>query len=277
MTRGAHVKDAQDVRPWYLAAMTWELEPRDAVVVVHMRSNKVNRMNPAMFVDAQVAFDRLDAEFPGRPVVLTGDGATFSAGLDFAHVFPLFQRGDQTEIGAFFAEFRGMIVRILTAPRRTVAAVNGHAFAGGFILACACDARVLAHGPARLALNEVPIGIPMPSTYVEIVRHALGSRFAIEATLEGRIYDVAEVAAEGFARTVAPPERLLEAAIAVATIPGLPDTAVAYAGAKRSLLGPLMALLDGPSRALDAACFAEVASPASARAQLAAAARLKAR
>ena len=71
--------------------MTWDLEPRGGAVVVRMRSNSVNRMNPALFEDMHRAFDALDRDHPRAPVVLAGEGSTFSAGLDFNHVFPLFR------------------------------------------------------------------------------------------------------------------------------------------------------------------------------------------
>src|SRR6185295_17885655 len=78
-------------------------------------------------------------------------------------------------------------LRIFTYPRPTIAAINGHAFAGGLITALACDYR-LATPHARLCLNEVPIGIPMPSTYVEIIRYSIGVSSASELVLFGREY-----------------------------------------------------------------------------------------
>jgi enoyl-CoA hydratase len=62
---------------------------------------------------------------------------------------------------------------LFTFPRPKVAAINGHAYAGGLITALACDYRV-AIDTAQFSLNEVPIGIPMPSIYIEIMRHAIG-------------------------------------------------------------------------------------------------------
>ncbi|NEU97101.1 enoyl-CoA hydratase-related protein [Bradyrhizobium uaiense] len=59
-------------------------------------------------------------------------------------------------------------------PRPTVAAINGHAYAGGFITAIDYDHRIASKGPLQFALNEVPIGIPMPAVYCEIIKHAIG-------------------------------------------------------------------------------------------------------
>jgi enoyl-CoA hydratase len=70
--------------------------------------------------------------------------------------------------------FRETNLRIFKYPRPTVAAINGHAIAGGLITALDCDFRVAARKPSKFGLNEVPIGIPMPAAYVEIIRYTLG-------------------------------------------------------------------------------------------------------
>jgi enoyl-CoA hydratase/carnithine racemase len=59
-----------------------------------------------------------------------------------------------------------------------VAAINGHAYAGGLITAFDCDHRIAAEGALQFALSEVPIGIPMPALYCEIIKHAVGPRVA---------------------------------------------------------------------------------------------------
>ena len=156
--------------------MSWNIEPRGEAVIVTMRSNPVNKMNPEFFDDLHEALDRVERDHPRKSMVLTAEGATFSAGLDFEDVFPRFARADPDEITAWFAYFRKSILRMFELPRRTVAALNGSAFAGGLILAFCCDHRIAAGGRARFTLNEVAIGIPMPGVYVEIVRHAVGTR-----------------------------------------------------------------------------------------------------
>ena len=87
--------------------MPWTIERKhDHVAVVTMNTNKVNAQNPVFFADLHAAFDRLEAEFSGCAVVLTGTGAVFSAGLDFDHHFPLFARRSLNEIDAWFEAYR---------------------------------------------------------------------------------------------------------------------------------------------------------------------------
>lgn len=228
--------------------MPWTIERRhDHVVVVTMNTNKVNAQGPAFFAQLHQAFDRLEVEFGDCGVVLTGTGAAFSAGLDFDHHFPLFARRSLKEIDAWFDAYRATNLRLFTYPRPTVAAVNGHAYAGGLITALACDHRVAAEGPLQFSLNEVPIGIPMPAVYCEIIKHAVGPRVANELTLFGQIYDLAAAARMGVISRTAAPEKLLDEAVAwAALVP--PDCHPAYAFAKRALQATTMAAIDAAAR-----------------------------
>jgi enoyl-CoA hydratase len=256
--------------------MTWTVEARTESVVVTMRSNPVNKMNPAFFDDLHDALDRVENEHPRKPMVLTAEGPTFSAGLDFEDVFPRFERRNYDEIAAWFDRFRGSILRVFALPRRTVAAVNGNAYAGGLILALCCDHRIAATGKGRYALNEVVVGIPMPGVYVEIVRHAVGTRVAAELVLDCRLYDVEEALANGFVHSVTAPERLLEVAVAKASAIG-DDAFSAYAASKAAVLAPTLQRIQGPAREFDAAAIQAVMQPDSQRAQQAAISRLKAK
>ena len=194
--------------------MPWTIERKhDHVVVVTMTTNKVNAQNPAFFGDLHAAFDRLEKEFSDCAVVLTGTGAVFSAGLDFDHHFPLFARRSLQEIDAWFDAYRATNLRLFTYPRPTVAAINGHAYAGGLITALGCDHRIATDGPLQFSLNEVPIGIPMPAVYCEIIKYAAGPMAASELTLFGQIYDLTAVVRMGFVQKTAPPDKLLGAAV----------------------------------------------------------------
>jgi enoyl-CoA hydratase len=228
--------------------MPWTIErTHDHVALVTMNTNKVNAQNPAFFADLHAAFDRLDTEFGACAVVLSGSGNVFSAGLDLDHHFAMFARRNLEEIDDWFASYRTTNLRLFTYPRPTVAAINGHTYAGGFITAIACDYRVAAEGALQLALNEVPIGIPMPAAYCEIINYAIGSRAGSELTLFGQVHDLEAATRMGVVQKIVPPERLLEAAIArAALVP--PDCYPAFAFSKRALQATTIAAIDAAAR-----------------------------
>src|SRR5262245_17682571 len=102
-------------------------------------------------------------------LILTGTGSIFSAGVDLFRL---------TEEGAdYVRRFLPLLSRFLRTlfsfPRPVVAAVNGHAIAGGCVIALACDARLMAEGDATIGLPELLVGVPFPTAAREIVRFAV--------------------------------------------------------------------------------------------------------
>src|SRR6266542_3881366 len=83
--------------------MSWTIERRGRVAVVTMRTNPVNAQNRAFFADLHDAFDRLERDHADSPVVLTGTGTRFSAGLDLGEHFPLFA-GDPAAVASWFRD-----------------------------------------------------------------------------------------------------------------------------------------------------------------------------
>jgi enoyl-CoA hydratase len=197
--------------------VSWTIEQRGRVAVVTMTTNPVNAQNRAFFADLHEAFDRLEGDHPDSPVVVTGTGARFSAGLDLGEHFSLFA-GDRAAVASWFRDYRATNMRLFTYPRPTVAAVNGHAFAGGLITAAACDYRVAVAEGARFGLNEVPIGIPMPAVYVRMLSYAWGDPVAARTCLLGEIFSPAEAHALGMVHELAPAAGLLDRAVAVAEL-----------------------------------------------------------
>ena len=245
--------------------MPWEIERRGNVAIVTMTTNKVNAQNPSFFDDLHNAFHRLEADFADCAVVLTGRGKVFSAGLDFDHHFPLFARRSISEIDEWFKAYRATNLRIFQYPRPTVAAINGHAYAGGLITALDCDLRIAADGPLEFALNEVPIGIPMPAVYVEIIKYATGSKTAAEMTLFGRVYDADAALRLGVLHQVVPADELMDEAVRAAASVDT-DCHPAYAFAKRALQADTLTAIDAAAQ-LDAEALSEAMShPGSLRA-----------
>jgi enoyl-CoA hydratase/carnithine racemase len=183
--------------------VSWTIERRGRVAVVTMTTNPVNAQNRAFFADLHDVFDRLERDHPDSPVVLTGTGRRFSAGLDLDEHFRLFA-GDPAAVGPWFAGYRETNMGLFTYPRPTVAAVNGHAFAGGLITAAVCDHRIAVPDEASFGLNEVPIGIPMPAVYVRMLAYAWGEPVAARTCLLGEIFTPVQAHALGLVRELIP-------------------------------------------------------------------------
>jgi len=195
--------------------MSWTIERRGRVAVVTMMTNRVNAQNRAFFADLHDALDRLERDHADSPVVLTGNGTRFSAGLDLDEHFRLFA-GDPAAVGTWFRDYRETNMRLFTYPRPTVAAVNGHAFAGGLITAAVCDHRIAVIDCAKFGLNEVPIGIPMPAVYVRMLAYAWGEPVAARTSLLGETFTPAQAHELGMVHELVSPEDLLDRAVAIA-------------------------------------------------------------
>lgn len=116
-----------------------------------------------------------------RPILLTGEGESFSAGLDLKEVAGL----DRASMGAFLALLEQLVVRLFQHPAPTAAAVNGHAIAGGCVLVQCCDLRVgTTSARARIGLNEVAIGLRFPPRTLRAMAHRIPARHR-EAVLLG--------------------------------------------------------------------------------------------
>src|SRR5262245_61746772 len=230
--------------------MTWDIEVKDGCAVVCMNTNKVNVQNDRFFADLHGALDRLERDFSELPVVLTGQGDVFSAGIDFQYSFDIFGSGRPDTIREWYRAYRETNLRIVQYPRPTVAAVKGHAMAGGLITALGCDFRVAARKPAKFGLNEVPIGIPMPAAYVEIIKYALGDQVGALTTLRGKLYDLDEAYRLGFFHEVVEADQLLSTAVAYARCI-TPDSNTAYAMSKKALQDGALRQIHERSAALD--------------------------
>ena len=120
-------------------ATGYRLEVVDGLAEIHLASAKANAMGPATLAALDAALAEAEAG-PARGVVLTGYDRFFSAGLDLVALYDL----DRPALDAFMREFDRVMLRAFTFPRPLVAAVSGHAVAGGCVLALAADAQVLA-------------------------------------------------------------------------------------------------------------------------------------
>jgi len=183
-----------------------EVERDGAVALIFLNRPKVNALDPA-FVEAILARWRQFATDPGVGAVVLASRRerVFSAGFDLKvlHALP------RERFASFIEGFATLYRELFTGELPVVAAVDGHAVAGGAILALACDRRIFAAGEGRFGVTEVDLALPLPPGVLHLLRAAGGEGPTAEAALFGRLYTPEEAHAAGFAdRLVAPGEAL---------------------------------------------------------------------
>jgi enoyl-CoA hydratase len=160
-------------------------------------------------------------------IVLTGNGRAFSAGVNLKRLM----EDDLSYTSEFLDMLSGAILEVFLHPRPVIAAIDGHAIAGGFILASACDLRLMSAG--LTGMTELKVGVPLPSILREIARHSLG-HYTQSLVLSGDLINAQRAYEIGFVDAVVEPEKLLDEAIARAALLAAVPTAT-YALTKRTL------------------------------------------
>jgi enoyl-CoA hydratase len=204
---------------------------QDGLALVQLTCGKANALNPRSLAAVERAF--AEAEGGGaRGVVLTGYDRFFSAGLDLVHLYEI----ERDAMDGFMARFDAIMLRVFAFPRPVVAAVNGHAVAGGAVLALACDSRVMGAGAGRFGLNEIRLGVPFPASALEIVRHAVPGGSVERVLYEGDLFEPPVALAHGLVTEVADRDVTESARQACARLASAP--ADAFATIKMGLKGP---------------------------------------
>jgi len=190
-------------------------ENAEGLLIIHMSRGKANPINDVMVEELNAAFAEAANDGSVRGVILASDRPKFfSGGFDVSEVFSY----DRDTMTTFFGRFIDLYEGMIKLPKPVIAAVSGHAFAGGAVLALACDSRVMSEGNFGFALNEVNIGLVLPPGMIRMASGAVGVAKARELVLEGRPFTPAEALAAGLTSELAAPEAVLERAVARARV-----------------------------------------------------------
>ncbi len=182
------------------------IERNGTVALLRMENGKANAISAALL-------ERLDGLIKelgdARAVVITGQGTAFCAGLDLPALVDL----DRTTMRGFIRRFEDVILRIFELPIPVIAAVNGHAVAGGCVLALQADLRIGADRDARIGLNETRIGIGLPGPVLETLRWQIPGSSLTPLALEGRLVSPREALQLGLLHELVPEGELLDRAL----------------------------------------------------------------
>ena len=186
------------------------IEQHGSVFLLQM-DNGENRFNEPSIAALHAALDTAQSVEGPLALVTTGTGKFYSNGLDLDWLMTA-----GAAAGPFIEEVHRLLVRILEFPAITVAAVNGHAFAGGAMLASAHDFLFMREDRGYWCLPEVDLGLPLTDTMFRVVAAHIPATTMHEASLTGRRYDGPQMLAHGIAYRLVAEADLVSEAIAFA-------------------------------------------------------------
>jgi enoyl-CoA hydratase len=211
-----------------------EVKDLDGVRTLKLAHGKVSAMDLELGEALSAAI--ADAIAPSvKAVIITGSGSSFSAGVD---LFRLVQDGPDYA-RRFIPVLDEFLRAALTFPKPMVAAINGHAIAGGCILAAACDHRIMTEGNGRIGIPELAVGVPFPALPMQIMTARLGDGPLRDLVFSGRTVQIDEAKALGLIEEKCPAGMLLDRATEVAQrLAAIP--ALTFALTKEAFYAPIL-------------------------------------
>ncbi len=209
-----------------------QVEMREGVATISLARSATNPLSAELIAELRDTFRAAGSDSAIKSILLTSKEDKFlSIGFDIPALYPLDREGMQR----FFRLFNEVSLEIFALPKPTVAAIMGHAVAGGCILALLCDRRFIAGGRTLMGLNEVKLGVPVPCIADRIVRDLVGTRGAREILEEGEFYPADRLLEFGLVDRVLAADDLREGAWAeAARLGALPAAAFAAIKGERT-------------------------------------------
>jgi enoyl-CoA hydratase/carnithine racemase len=195
-----------------------------------------NRLNADSLERLNALLDELEATKGPLAVVLTGVGKFFSNGLDLERF-----GANPAEFAATLDELERTIGRLLLFPAYTVAAINGHCFAGGALLSCAFDYRVMRDDRGYWCMNEAEIGLSLDAKLWSILAHRLPRATALVVATTAKRFNGSDALQGGIVEAITSEDEVLPLGI---------DVALRYATLDRATLAKHKYLAHGDEAAL---------------------------
>jgi enoyl-CoA hydratase/carnithine racemase len=222
-----------------------ELSERGGVTVVTMVHGRANALDIEFCEAIAAQFDKL-RDAPARAVVLTGQGRMFSAGVDLIRL----SAGGAPYVRRFLPALHWLYAAVFFFPKPVVAAVNGHAIAGGCILQACADKRIATKDGGRIGVTELLVGVPFPALPFEIMRATTPPRYLADGMYSGATFPPDAALTRGLIDGIADGPALLDRAVAAAqALAALSPKA--FAQTKRQIRQPVIDALDRHGKRID--------------------------
>jgi len=202
--------------------------------VIELHRGKVNALNGKVVKELRDIFKQLENDNDISAIILTGRGSFFSFGFDI----PEFMDYSREAFREYLLSFTALYRYLFLYPKPIIAAINGHAIAGGCMLVTPCDYRIMVTGKSKISLNEITFGSSLFAGSIEILKFCTGQRNAEIIAGTGKMFTPDEAHKIGLVDEVVPPENLLPQAQKIAAEYGN-RSGSAYRGIKHLLRGPL--------------------------------------
>ena len=198
-------------------------EIRYEVAIIKLDRGITNALNPDLIRALAEELLKVKGNPDVKGIVLaSANEKFFSIGFDIPELYEL----SREDFSVFYHAFNELCLNLYSFPKPTVAAITGHAIAGGCILALCCDYRLIADGRKLMGLNEIKLGVPVPYPADRILRQTIGDRFAREVIESGEFYDPRELLRSGMVDGTFPIDEVLPKSIEKANYLGnLPQEA----------------------------------------------------
>ncbi len=186
-----------------------EREMRDQVALIRLNRSVTNPINLALINELSEYIINTQSDRETAGVVLSSaNDKFFSIGFDIPELIKL----EKDVFTEFYRAFNQLCIKIFTYPKPLIAAITGHAVAGGCILALCCDYRFIAEGKKLIGLNEIKLGVPLPYPADRILRQIVDDRSARRILDTGDFFRPEEALAMGLVDEVLPLEHVVSRA-----------------------------------------------------------------
>lgn len=182
------------------------IEQISNIAVIKLNRNTINAINPALVDTLLEAVHDIkeDSDIYGLVLSSTND-KFFSIGLDIPELYKL----DKDSFRQFYKSFNQLCVLLYTLSKPSIAAITGHATAGGCILALCCDYRYIAEGRKLMGMNEIKLGVPIPYPNACMLRDLVGGKNYRDIVDTGDFYEPEDSLRLGMVDGVFPVEQVL--------------------------------------------------------------------